>query len=206
MAPSEYRPMTCALTDWNRRTGTAFTALLYVAGELIMDYQTSGAVGFSAAEQEVSRWRPGDLKAPNQNDVRSFVHAWFAAFDHADATEFFLGHLDDADMTFDTDGEALAHDHASFRAWYADALTHIPWDFREVRDIAVTGLATTGWTAEFYFRHVGHWRDDPGSAPDAAAGRPFYRVLKANCRLEHVGVHFVIRRYELVTAKNILPI
>ena len=30
-------------------------------------------------------------------------------------------------MTFNLNGEALAHDHASFRAWYADALTHIPW-------------------------------------------------------------------------------
>ena len=62
------------------------------------------------------------------------------------------------------------------------------------------------WTAEFYFRHVGDWRDDPGGAPDAAASRPFYRVLKANWRLEHVGGRFVIRRYELVTARNILPI
>ncbi len=186
--------------------GSAFTILLYFTGEFIMDYQLRPEVDFSAAEREVARWRPTDLKAPNHNDVRSFVHAWFAAFDHADASEFFLGHLDDAEMTFNLDGEALAHDHASFRAWYADALTHIPWDFHEVRDITVTGLATTGWAAEFYFRHVGDWRDDPGSDPDAAANRPFNRVLKANWRLEHVGGRFVIRRYELVTAKNILPI
>ena len=76
----------------------------------------------------------------------------------------------------------------------------------EVRDITVTGLVSTGWTVEFYFRDVGNWRDEPCSAPDAAAGRPFYPVLKANWRLEHDDGRFVIRRYELVTAEDILPI
>ena len=171
-----------------------------------MDLHPSDQTAFSAAEREVSRWRPADLKAPNHNDVRSFVHAWFAAFDHADAPDFFLRHFDAADMTFNLDGEVLAHDHASFRTWYADALTHIPRDFHDVRDIVVTGLASTGWTAEFYFGHVGDWRDNPAPAFEPAASRPFYRVLKANWRIEHAGGRFIIRRYELVTAKNILPI
>lgn len=51
--------------------------------------------GSRSPEQDVARFRPNDLKAPNHNDVRAFVHAWFAAFDHVDAGEFFLGHLDD---------------------------------------------------------------------------------------------------------------
>ena len=167
-----------------------------------MSSPITSAPEFTSAEREVARYRPADLRAPNHNDVRAFVHAWFAAFDHADPAEFFLGHLDDADMTFNMDGQALAHDHASFRTWYADALTHIPWDFHDVRDIAVTGLGPTGWTAEFFFPHVGEWLDKPGEGP----GRPFNRVLRATWRLEHVDGRFVIRRYELATAHTVLAI
>lgn len=56
---------------------------------------TSDTRGFTVAEQDVARFMPNDLKASNHDDVRAFVHAWFAAFDHVDAGEFFLGHLDD---------------------------------------------------------------------------------------------------------------
>ncbi len=161
----------------------------------------SGPAEFTPAEREVAHRRPADLKAPNGNDVRSFVHAWFAAFDHADEAEFFLGHLEDADMTFNMDGKVLAHDHASFRAWYADALVHIPWDYHDIRDITVTGLSATGWAAEFFFRHTGEWRD----VADGPV-RPFNRVLRATWRLEHAGGRFVIRRYELATAQTALAI
>lgn len=156
---------------------------------------------FTQAEREVARRRPIDLKASNGNDVRSFVHAWFAAFDHAAAAEFFLGHLDDGDMTFNMDDQSLAHDHATFREWYADALVHIPWDYHDVRDIAVAGLDTTGWTAEFLFRHVGEWRDERDGPV-----RPFNRVLRATWRLEHDGERFLIRRYELTTVQTSLAI
>ena len=156
----------------------------------------------TASEAQVGRFRPDDLKATNQNDVRAFQHAWFAAFDHAERAEFFLGHLDDTDMTFNMDGMSLAHDHASFRAWYADALRHIPWDFHDILHTTITGTHRTGWTLQFAFRHVGEWRDDP----DAEAVRPFNRVLRADWRVEHDGRRFVIRRYELATAQTILAI
>ncbi len=44
---------------------------------------------FTAAQRQVARFRPADIKAPNQNDLRAFVHAWFAGFDHIEPTEFF---------------------------------------------------------------------------------------------------------------------
>ena len=156
---------------------------------------------FTPAEREIARYRPRDVQAPNHNDLRSFIHAWFAAFDHRAPAGYFLGHLDDADMTFNFDGEPLARDHESFRAWYADALSHIPWDFHDIIDVTVTGTSDTGWTAEFFFRHVGDWHDTA-----ADPGRDFNRVLRAHWQVEHDSGHFVIRRYELAIAQNIIPL
>lgn len=160
-------------------------------------------LAFTPAERQVARYRPDDVHAPNHNDVRSFMHAWFAGFDHTAPAEFFLAHFDDGDMTFTMDGDPLATDHASFRAWYADALAHIPWDFHDILgDVTIAGIHPTGWTAEFCFRHVGEWRDDP----DAYRGRPFNRVLGANWRVEHDGENFVIRRYALALAQDVIPL
>ena len=162
---------------------------------------------FTAAQRQVARFRPADLKAPNQNDLCAFVHAWFAGFDHIEPAEFFLAHWDDADMTFNMDGQVLAHDHASFRAWFADALRHIPWDFHAILDLRVTGTLASGWTAEFFVRHVGEWHEQPPHADadaDAAPGRYFNRLIRANWRVEHDGQRFIIRRYELATAQTLL--
>ena len=94
---------------------------------------------FTAALRQVVRNYPTDIKAPNQNDVISFIHSWFAGFNHIEPAEFFLAHFDDADMTFNMDGQVLVHSHQSFRDWFADALTHIPWDYHDILDIGVTG-------------------------------------------------------------------
>ena len=156
---------------------------------------------FHPGYAEVARVRPTDITAPNGNDLRSFVHAWFAAFDHRGPAEFFLSHLDDADMTFNLDGSTLASDHASFRAWYADALDHFPWDFHDVLDTSLAGTSATGWAVRLLFRHVGEWRDDPDGEV-----RPFNRLLRADWRVEHRGGRFVIRRYELATERDVIPI
>ena len=167
---------------------------------------------FATSTAQVLRYRPEDLKAPNHNDVRAFVHTWFAAFDHAAPATFFTSHFDDADMTFDLDGQALATDHESFNAWYADALEHFPWDFHSVIEIEITGISNTGWTVEFFFRHVGEYRDVPlsssagGDRSTAAEGRLFNRVMRAVWKLEHDGSDFVIRRYRLTVEQDVLPV
>ena len=161
---------------------------------------------FDAAVRQVEIFRPDDVRAPNHNDLRAFVHRWFAAFDHTAPAEFFLAHLDDADMTFTLDGQVLAHDHRSFRDWYADALDHIPWDFHDVLDLTVTGTHRTGWTVDFFFRHVGEMHDVPLSQDPHGPGRIFNRVLRATWSLEHDGDDFLIRRYELAVAQNVIPL
>lgn len=156
----------------------------------------------SPGERQVLRYRPQQVEALNHNDLRAFLHSWFAAFDHRAPAEFFLGHLDDADMTFNLDGQALATDHASFRTWYADALEHIPWDFHDVLDgVRITGNLATGWTAEFQFRHVGQWQDSP-----QARRRLFNRVLAATWHVVADRDRFVIHRYELVVDQDVIPL
>lgn len=159
---------------------------------------------FMLAQRQVVRYQPISIKAPNHNDVMAFVHSWFAGFDHIEAADFFLKHFDNNDMTFNMDGQVLASDHASFRTWFADALTHIPWDFHEVIAPQITGTYQTGWSAEFYIRHVGVWHEIPIDDPNTGSGQPFNRIIRVNWTLEHNGKTFLIRRYELSMAQNIL--
>ena len=165
----------------------------------------SGSPEFTAALRQVVRYHPADIKAPNHNDVVSFIHSWFAGFDHIKPAEFFLAHFDDTDMTFNMDGQVLAHNHQSFKDWFADALTHIPWDYHDILDTTVTGTSQTGWTAEFFIHHVGEWHDIPVSDSNTGPGRPFSRIIRANWKLEHNGEKFIIRRYELSMVQNIIP-
>ncbi len=160
---------------------------------------------FTVALRQVVRYHPADIKAPNHNDVISFIHSWFAGFDHIEPAEFFLAHFDDADMTFNMDGQVLAHNHQSFKDWFADAITHIPWDYHDILDATVTGTFQTGWTAEFFIHHVGEWHDIPVSDSNTGPGRPFSRIIRANWKLEHNGEKFIIRRYELSMVQNIIP-
>lgn len=66
---------------------------------------------FTAALREVIRCHPADIKAPNHNDVIAFIHSWFAGFDHIERAKFFLAHFNDTDMSFNMDGQVLAHNH-----------------------------------------------------------------------------------------------
>ena len=165
----------------------------------------SDSLEFTAALRQVVCYKPAAVKAPNHNDVKSFIHSWFAGFDHIAPAEFFLSHFDDADMTFNMDGQMLAHNHQSFRNWFADALLHIPWDYHDILDIIVTGTFQTGWATEFFIRHVGEWHEIPFNDTDNGLGRPFNRIIRANWKLEHNGEKFIIRRYELSMAQNIIP-
>lgn len=155
----------------------------------------AGIIAFTQAVQQVSIRQPIDIKALNHNDVLSFVHSWFAGFDHIESAEFFLAHLDNKDMTFNMDGQVLASDHTSFRAWFADALKHIPWDYHHIISPNVTRSFETGWTVEFFVQHVGEWHDIPIGDPNASSGRPFNRIIRVHWRLEHDGKNFIIRRY-----------
>ncbi len=162
---------------------------------------------FDRARAEIERYRPTDVKAINHNDVRAFMHTWWAAFDHIGPVEFFLDHFDDSDMTFNLDGSPIATDHASFRTWYDTVPTTFPWDFHSILDgVQVTGTVATGWTVDFFFRHVGEYHEIPLGQPGSGAGKLFNRVLHANWKLEHHDNRFTIRRYELTIADNPIPL
>ena len=162
---------------------------------------------FTDARREVEQHRPADIKTVNHNDLRAFMHRWWAAFDHIAPVDEFLTHLDDADMTFVLDGQPLATDHASFREWYASVPATIPWDFHEVLDgVTIVGTAATGWTAEYFVRHVGEFHDVPIGEPGDGPGRVFNRVIRVTWKVEHDGDRFIIRRYELSVAQNAIPL
>jgi hypothetical protein len=100
------------------------------------------------------RWRPLEVPAVNNNDVRGFVHGWFAAFERLQPAEFFLDHFD-PDFVF---GDHRTPDE--FRGWYAGWQVHCPWDHHEDLDLTVAGSAGTGWRVDVLLRLVGEWLDD----------------------------------------------
>jgi hypothetical protein len=142
--------------------------------------------------------------AVDDNDVRGFVHRWYAAFERLEPAQFFLAHFDDTeDMVF-----GKLHSPEEFRAWYDNWLRHCPWDHHEVVDLVVVGSAETGWQVDILLRHVGEWFDDgiPKEYEPGLPGRLFDRYLRQTWAVRHDGADFRIRRIEVWAVRDILPL
>ncbi len=130
----------CLLYD----DGRGVSGVAHPSLEGTLSYATSGSPDDGprpSAERlsEVLRWRPIDVLAVNDNDVRGFVHHWYAAFERLRPAEFFLEHFD-TNFVF---GDSRTAEE--FRSWYAEWRAHCPWDHHEVLDLAVAGSFGMGW-------------------------------------------------------------
>ena len=165
--------------------------------DLTSGHQDEGLLSNAAQRAEVLRWRPLEVSAVNDNDVRGFVHSWYAAFERLQVAEFFLRHFD-ADTVF---GESQTPDE--FCAWYADWRAHCPWDHHEVLDLAVAGSAGMGWRVEVLLRLVGEWFDDAARE----TGKPAYlfdRYIRQTWALHHDGSGFRISRCDVWTVREVI--
>ncbi len=152
----------------------------------------------AAQHAEVLRWRPIDVSAVNDNDVRGFVHSWYAAFERLQPAEFFLDHFDPGTVF----GECRTPDEV--RSWYADWRARCPWDHHEVLDLAVAGSARMGWRVEVLLRLVGEWLDNDARR---SAGKPAHlldRYIRQTWALRHDGSDFRISRIDVRIVREIL--
>jgi hypothetical protein len=91
------------------------------------------------------------------NDVKSFVHQWFAWFDHQADIKLFLKHLDkkNIDMLYP---DFPIRSEKDFRRWYGGVVENVQWNSHDVRNLTVSGSAAEGfnvgldvcWNARFY--------------------------------------------------------
>jgi hypothetical protein len=140
---------------------------------------------------DVLRWRPLDVHAVNDNDVRAFVHRWYAAFERLEPAEFFLEHMYSGAVF----GASRTSDE--FRAWYADWQSHCPWDHHEVLDLAVAGGADAGWRVDVLLRLVGEWHDD-----DPAGPMLMDRYIRQTWSLRHDGADFRLGRCDVRVVRD----
>jgi hypothetical protein len=151
----------------------------------------------AARRAEILRWRPLEVPAFNDNDVRGFVHEWFAAFERLRPAEFFLDHFD-PDFVF---GEYRTPDE--FRGWYADWRAHCPWDHHQVLDLAVAGSARTGWRVDVLLRLVGEWFDGNAAHRTGKPAHLFDRYIRQTWALRHDGSGFRISRCDVWTVREV---
>lgn len=79
----------------------------------------------------------------SQNDIKAFVYAWFAKFDHQAPLEQIVSHLgDELDMAFP--GFPILS-KADFQRWYQGVIDNIQWNSHEISNLEVSGNQNDGW-------------------------------------------------------------
>jgi hypothetical protein len=140
------------------------------------------------------------VHAVNENDVRGFVHRWYAAFERLQPAEFFLDHFDPGTVF----GKCRTPEE--FRSWYADWRAHCPWDHQEVLDLAVAGSAQMGWRVEVLLRLVGEWVDDDTARETSKPARLLDRYARQAWALHHDGSDFRISRLDVLIVRDSSPV
>ena len=118
-------------------------------------------------ETQVTRFKPEHgLVPPTTNDLRSFLYDWFAHFEHAAPTDFYLGHLDDGNMDVQFPGVDPINSHAGFIAWYENLLAQTSWNFHDIHAIQIEETTPLEYLVTF----VVDWYGEVNADSDQLAG------------------------------------
>ena len=118
-------------------------------------------------EAQVQQFKPDHgLSATNANDVRRFVYEWFTHFEHASTAAYYLGHLDDKNMSLTFPGTPALTSHNDFAKWYENLLAQTLWNFHEVSTIQVKKISPRIFVVSFIVDWYGEVK--PGSDQLAA--------------------------------------
>ena len=121
----------------------------------------------SEYEPQVTRFKPEDGLVPTTtNDLRSFLYDWFAHFEHAAPTDFYLSHLDDGNMDIQFPGSEPIRSHAGFTGWYENLLAQTLWNFHDIHAIQIKKTAPLGYLVSF----VVDWYGEVKADSDQLAG------------------------------------
>lgn len=132
-----------------------------LTGNRIMS-TTTQALPLATYERQALQFKPErGLAATNPNDVRRFLYDWFTHFEHASAVDYYLGHLDDQNMSLVFPGMAPFTSHAAFSGWYQNLLAQTLWNFHDLSAIQVRQTGPQHYLVSFVVDWYGEVR--PGS-------------------------------------------
>lgn len=150
---------------------------------------TAEAASVVDYEAQVKRFMPeSGLAATNSNDLRRFLYDWFAHFEHATPTDFYLDHLDDENLDLRFPGMDPMTSHADFAEWYENLMAQTLWNFHDISAVQIKQVAGGQYLMSFVF----HWYGEVRADSDQLAGWQ----TRPDSRLYH---HF-IRQTWTVTA------
>jgi len=119
------------------------------------------ATPLDSYETQVGQFKPASgLAATNSNDLRRFVYDWFTHFEHASASDFYLSHLDNKNMSITFPGMAPLASHADFTAWYNNLLAQTKWNFHDVSALQVRQTAPQEFLVSFIIDWYGEVKAD----------------------------------------------
>jgi hypothetical protein len=122
---------------------------------------TTHTASVAEYETQVTRFKPEHgVVPPTTNDLRSFLYDWFAHFEHAAPTDFYLGHLDDGNMDVQFPGVDPINSHAGFIGWYENLLAQTLWNFHDIHAIQIKRTTLHEYLVTFVFNWYGEVKAD----------------------------------------------
>jgi hypothetical protein len=133
-------------------------------------------------EAQIRRFEPeAGLAAANSNDLRRLIYDWFTHFEHAAPTDFYLEHLDEANLDLRFPGMDPITSHADFAKWYENLLAQTLWNFHDVSAIQIEQTTAHQYLVTFLVDWYGEVRADSDqlagwqSRPDSCLYHHFIR-------------------------------
>lgn len=112
------------------------TSLLSLQGLQAADLNSLSTTYDATARYEMS-----------ENDVKSFVYQWFAAFDHQRESGYFLNRIaQPIQMQYPEFPIASQED---FLRWYQGVTDNIVWNAHSIQGMKVTGEQQNGWSVTY---------------------------------------------------------
>ncbi|MDN3514422.1 MAG: hypothetical protein NG747_08485 [Candidatus Brocadia sp.] len=105
-------------------------------------------MGMKSEDFNSKRYDHNAKTLANENDVKAFVHNWFAGFDHQADICFFKKHLDPekVDMYFPDTPPSIINSFGDFENWYKDVIKNIQRNFHEISNLKVSGDEAKGFS------------------------------------------------------------
>lgn len=83
----------------------------------------------------------------SENDVKSFVYQWFAAFDHQREAGYFLNRIATPIKLQYPDFPITSQ--SDFLRWYKGVTDNIVWNSHSINSMAVSGDQKSGWNVSY---------------------------------------------------------
>ncbi|HHF0518543.1 TPA: hypothetical protein ACPHW8_000223 [Vibrio alginolyticus] len=83
----------------------------------------------------------------SENDVKSFIYQWFAAFDHQLESGYYLNRLTDSvQMQYP---DSIISSKEDFLRWYKGVTDNIIWNAHSISGMKVSGNQQNGWNVSY---------------------------------------------------------